>query len=171
NLGFEFAYGKDIYDAVRDLNIGDVRARLATPVSYQSHLARFIENHDEPRAAVTFGEQRLPAAGTLLSTLPGMRFYQQGELEGRKIQLPVALRVAAPEPPDPAFLNFFEKILRVTNEDVFHHGQWNFLPVTPAGGDATSENLIGHEWWTDTAWKMIVVNLLGGVAQGLIRLG
>lgn len=169
NLGFEFAYGKEIYDAVRDQNIDDVRGRLSTPVEYQSHLARFLENHDEPRAAVTFGEQRLSAAGTLMSTLPGLRFYHQGELEGRKIQLPVALRVAAPEPPNPVFVDFFEKILRVTNEDVFHRGQWNLLPVTP-GGDATSENLIAYEWRSAAAWKIIVVNLSGGTAQGLIRL-
>jgi hypothetical protein len=170
NLGFEFAYGKNMYDAARDQNVGDVRVGLGMPVAYLNRLARFLENHDEPRAAVTFGEQRLPAAGTLMSTVPGMRFYQQGELEGRKIQLPVALRVAAPEPTNPAILNFFEKILRVTNEDVFHHGQWNLLPVTPAGGDTTSENLIAYEWRTDTAWKMIVVNLSGVTAQGLIRL-
>jgi hypothetical protein len=170
NLGFEFAYDKELHDAVRDLNIGEIRARLAAPVAYQSHLARFLENHDEPRAAVTFGEQRLPAAGTLMSTLPGMRFYHQGELEGRKIQLPIALRVAAPEPPDPASVRFFAKVLRSTKEDVFHHGQWNLLPVTPEG-DSTSENLIVYEWRSEAAWKMIVVNLSGSAAQGRIRLG
>ena len=168
HLGFEFTYDKEIYDAVRGLDVGGIRGQLVAPTAHQSHLARFLENHDEPRAAVIFGEQRLPAAGTLMSTLPGMRFYQHGELEGRKIQLPVALRVAATEPTNPLILNFFEKILRVSNEDVFHRGQWNLLPLTPRG-DPTAENLIAYEWSTETAWKMIVVNLSGGAAQGLIR--
>ena len=105
-----------------------------------------------------------------MSTIPGMRFYQQGELEGRKIQLPVALRIAAPEPPDAAIVDFFGKILRATKADVFHHGNWSLLPVTPEC-EPTSENLIAYEWRSETAWKLIVVNLSGNPSQGRIRLG
>jgi Alpha amylase, catalytic domain len=170
DLGFSFAYDKDIYDAVRDLKIADVRAQLAAPFALQSHLTRFLENHDEARCAVTFGGPRLPALGTLLSTLPGMRFYQRGELEGRKIRLPIQLRTAVEEPPDPASVTFFEKILKVTNEEVFHTGNWNLLPVLPEG-DSTSQNLIAYEWRSAGAWKMIVVNLSANAAQGRIPLG
>lgn len=170
NLGFAFVYDKEMYDAVRDLKIEEVRARLAAPITYQSHLARFLENHDEPRWAVTFGGPRLPALGTLMTTIPGMRFYNYGEREGRKIRLPITLRVAAPEPPDAATIAFFEKILGATNQAVFHTGQWSLLPVTP-DNDATAGNLIVYEWRSATAWKLIVVNLSGGAAQGRVRLG
>jgi Alpha amylase, catalytic domain len=168
-LGFEFVYDKELYDAVRDARIGDARVELAAPMEHQNHLARFLENHDEQRCAVTFAG-RIPAAGTLMSTLPGMRFYQQGELEGRKIRLPVALRIAAPETPDPAIVQFFEKILSATNEDVFHRGDWAFLPVVPEG-DSTAGNLIVYEWRSDAAWKIIVVNSSGSAAQGRVHLG
>lgn len=176
DLGFDFVYDKEMYDAVRDAKVGDVRARLSAPVAYQSHLARFLENHDEQRAAVVFAG-RLAAVGTLMGTLPGMRFYFAGELEGLKIHLPIPLRMAAPElhrvlleAADPAAVEFFGKILCATNQDVFHHGTWALLPVTPEG-DATAEKLIVYEWRSEAAWKIIVVNLSMGPAQGRVHLG
>lgn len=170
DLRFSFVYDKDLYDAVRDLNLGGVRAQIGLPVSTQNHFARFMENHDEPRCAVTFGGARLQALGTLMSTVPGMRFYHHGELEGRKIQLPIQLRRAAPEEPDPAVVAFFGKILHITNEDAFHQGNWSLLLVNSVG-DGTFENLIAYEWRFGNAWKMIVANLSGGASQGQIPLG
>jgi len=169
DLGIAFAYDKVLYDAVRDANVDQVRASVAAPLEVQSRFARFLENHDEARCAATFGA-RLPAAGTLMSTLPGMRLYHQGELEGRKIHLPIQLRMAAAEPPDPAAVAFFDKVLRTTNEAVFHEGQWSLLPVMPEG-DGTSGNLIVYEWRSEKAWKMIVVNLSANPSQGRVHLG
>ena len=85
DLGFSFVYDKGLYDAVRDYNFSEVHAHLAAPLDYQKHLARFLENHDEPRCMSVFGDARLTSVGTLLGTLPGMRFYQQAELTGGRI--------------------------------------------------------------------------------------
>lgn len=170
DLGFSFVYDKELYDAVRDLNLGSVGARLGLPVAAQNYFARFMENHDEARCAATFGGPRLQALGTLMSTVPGMRFYHHGELEGRKIQLPIQLRRAAAENPDPAVVAFFGTILHITNEDAFHQGAWGLLPVTTVG-DGTSVNLIAYEWRLGSAWKVIVANLSGGASQGRIPLG
>ena len=169
DLGFSFVYDKQLFDAVRDLNLEAVRARLGVPVGTQSRFARFMENHDEARCATTFGG-RLQALGTLLSTAPGMRFYHHGELEGRKIYLPIEQRRAAPEEPDPVAVAYIQTILHVTNEDAFHQGSWSLLPVTPEG-DGTSGNLIAFEWRLGSAWKMMVANLSGGASQGRIPLG
>jgi hypothetical protein len=159
-----------LYDAVRYEKISEVHARMTEGVSYQKHLARFLENHDEDRCAAAFGSERLISVGTLMGTLPGMRFYQDGEIEGARIRLPVALRRAAEEPPDPARVALFEKILRITEGDVFHQGRWNLLPVDPQGDD-TSGNLVAYEWRLEEAWKVIVVNLAGATSQGRIRFG
>lgn len=168
-IAFDFVYDKRLYDEVRGGNARGVRSGLAAPLWYQDHTARFLENHDEQRCAVAFAG-RQPAVATLMGTLPGMRFYFHGELEGRKIQLPVALRIAAAEAPDPTTQKLFDTILRVTNEEVFHHGDWALLPVMPEG-DETAENLIVYGWRSPRAWKMIVVNLSGGPAQGRVHLG
>ena len=142
DLGFSFAYDKELYDAVRDTKIEEIHARIACDAALQGRLARFMENHDEARRAVVFGNERLQAAGTLLGTLPGLRFYHQGELEGRQIHLPITLRMAADEPVDPVSVSFFEKILQISREDVFHAGQWNQLPVS-SEGDSTFRNSCG----------------------------
>jgi hypothetical protein len=99
-----------------------------------------------------------------------MRFYHQGELEGCRIRLPVPLRLTAEEPPDAFTVAFFQKILAITKQEVFHSGRWNLLPIVPEGDD-TSRNLVVYEWRSNQAWKVIAVNLVGGASQGRVRLG
>ncbi len=169
DLGFSFTYDKDLYDAVRDLQVAQVHASIEAPISFQSCQARYLENHDEARCASVFGE-KFPAAGVLMGTVPGLRFYHQGELEGRKIFLPITLRIPADEPANPSAAAFYDKILRITAADVFHQGQWSVLPVTPEG-DPTSPNLVVYEWRSEKAWKVIAVNLSAGASQGRVHLG
>lgn len=170
DLGFSFAYDKTFYDSVRALNAPAVHAALSSALTYQSRMARFLENHDEHRAAEVFGRDRILSVGTLMGTVPGMRFYHQGELEGTPLYLPITLRMAAPRPADGVISQFFEKLLRITEHEVFHRGSWNALIVTP-DNDATSGNLIVYEWRTENAWKVIAVNLAGSASQGRVHFG
>jgi hypothetical protein len=168
-LGFLFVYDKALYDAIRSANPPAVHGILAAPVDYQNHLARFLENHDEERCATVFPNERLVAAGTLMATLPGMRFYHQGELDGRKIRFPLMLQRAMEEPVNPAICAFFEKVLKITNEEVFHTGRWSLLPVSSEGDD-TAGNLAVYEWRSASAWKIIAVNIVGAASQGRVRM-
>jgi glycosidase len=170
DLGFSFVYDKGLYDAVRDIQMPDLHNRLGAPVSYQSRLARFLENHDEDRCASVFGKDRRLSVGSLMGTLPGMRFYHQGELEGFSIRLPITLGICADEPADPASTAFFAKILRITKDSVFHNGEWNLLPVTREGDD-TAGNLVVYEWRSGKSWKVISVNLAGSASQGRVNFG
>ena len=52
--GFDYAYDKRLYDRLRAGPGRPVREHLSAGLDYQSKLARFLENHDEPRAAATF---------------------------------------------------------------------------------------------------------------------
>ncbi len=169
DLGFSYSYDKTLYDATRDHNIPQIRERLWSFPERKSDFARFMENHDEQRRAVVFPDDHLAADGTLLSTLPGIRFYHQGELEGRRIHLPITLRIAADEPPDPLSAKFFQKILQITRQDVFHEGKWNLLDVAPEG-DAPPDALMVYEWRSPKAWKIIAVNLAAYASQGRVPL-
>jgi glycosidase len=169
DLGFSFAYDKALYDDVRSGNAGSARERIASMPDRQSNFVRFLENHDEERRAIAFPNERLQAVGTLMGTLPGGRFYYQGELEGRRIYMPITLRVAADEPVDPVSAAFFARILKVSDDDVFHSGEWNLRQVNPEGGDP-SDGLIVYEWRNETSWKLIVVNLSDHASQGRIPL-
>jgi hypothetical protein len=169
DLGFSYSYDKTLYDALRDHNIPQIRERLVSFPERQSDFARFMENHDEQRRAIVFPDDHLAADGTLLGTLPGIRFYHQGELDGRRIHLPITLRIAADEPPDPISTNFFRKILQITKQDVFHEGKWNLLDVAPEGG-APADALVVYEWRSPKAWKIIAVNLAAYTSQGRVPL-
>lgn len=167
-LGFHFTYDKGLYDSLRTGNIADIRARLAAPLSAQSYCARFLENHDEERAAAVFGDSKLEFISTLIATLPGMRFYHHGQLDGRKIHLPIPLAFAAPEPVNAPARRLYERLLKLSNEPVFHTGEWKLLEVTSAG-DSTSQNLVAYQWRSRDALKLIVANLVGSVSQARVH--
>jgi Alpha amylase, catalytic domain len=169
SLGFQFTYDKGLYDALHDGHIDEVHTRLAADIAAQSHAARFLENHDEARAAATFGAAKLEAFATLIATLPGMRFYHHGQLDGRKIHLPIPLAVAAPEKPDTATRAFYERILKFADEPVFHSGQWKLLEVSSAGDD-TFRNLVAYQWLSNNARKIVAVNLAAATSQGRVRI-
>src|SRR5579864_7239180 len=82
--GFDYAYDKRLYDRLRAGQARPVREHFLAGLDFQDKLARFLENHDEPRAAVTFGLEQHQAAAVLTFLSPGLRFFHQGEFEGRK---------------------------------------------------------------------------------------
>jgi hypothetical protein len=170
DLGFSFVYDKELYDAVRDSNVDQIRAQLLVGLNQQSQLARFLENHDEPPCVDVFGKQRLPSVATLMGTLPGMRFYYQDQLQGCEPHLPISLRTQANRPPDVFCSELFTNILGETREEIFHDGEWRVLQ-TSAVGDATFGNLIAYQWRSPKAWKVIAVNLRGTPSQGRVQLG
>lgn len=168
SLGLQFTYDKGLYDALRDGHIDEVHSRLSADLATQSHAARFLENHDEARSAAVFGAVKREAFGTLIATLPGMRFYHHGQLDGRKIHLPIPLAVAAPEKLDADTRAFYERILKLTNESVFHSGQWQLLEIQ-SGGDDTFRNLVAYQWLAKNSRKVVIVNLSGSTSQARVR--
>jgi hypothetical protein len=52
--GFDYCYDKRLYDRLVHENAESIRLHLLADRAYQGKLVRFIENHDEPRAAATF---------------------------------------------------------------------------------------------------------------------
>jgi hypothetical protein len=169
-LGFGFMYDKSFLDFLRAGSASALRRHLAQDLSSQQHMARFLENHDEQRAAAVFQPDHIQAAATLLATAPGLRFYCHGQMDGRKIHPPVELARAAEEPADPALRSLYERLLRLSHDDVFHNGAWRLLGTTSAG-DASHENLIVHEWRSEKMWKLVAANPSGGTAQGRVALG
>jgi hypothetical protein len=168
-LGLTFTYDKRLYDRLLNSPPEEVRLHLKADVTYQSRLARFLENHDEARSAQAFGRERLPAVATLTATLPGMHFYHHGQLEGKRLHLPIQLRCAATEPPQPEIQALYAKLLALTQDDVFHKGEWQLLDLRPAG-DPSFQNLIAYRWRSDKAWKIVVSNLGASPSQGSILL-
>jgi hypothetical protein len=92
--GFDLCYDKRLYDRLLHDPPESVRGHLRADTKYQQHLIRFIENHDEARAAATFEPARGRAAAVVISTLPGARLYHDGQLDGFRTP-PSATRTSA----------------------------------------------------------------------------
>ena len=114
--GFDLCYDKRLYDRLVHDPPDSVRGHLQADGAYQQRLIRFIENHDEPRAALTFGPARGRAAAVVMSTLPGARLYHDGQLEGFRTHLPIQLGREPDEPSDPDLRSFYGRLLRATAE-------------------------------------------------------
>ncbi|MBI5074398.1 MAG: alpha-amylase [Nitrospirae bacterium] len=168
-LGFDYTYDKRLYDRIVSFSAPDIYLHLKADISFQNKMTRFIENHDEPRSADIFGGDRLMTATILFSTLPGMKLYQQGQLEGKKIKLPVQLRRVKTEEPDEDVRCFYEKLLAITKQSVFHDGEWQLKEVFPFA-DESFQNLIAFTWKSSLQTILVVVNLGWNLSQGRIPL-
>src|SRR5690606_8887878 len=91
SLGFDYTYDKRLLDRLHSGEAGPVRAHLSGDMEYQERQVRFLENHDETRARAAFSPAQQRAAAVIAATSPGMRFFHEGELEGRTLHLPVQL--------------------------------------------------------------------------------
>ena len=89
--GFDYCYDKRLYDRIEHDSANSVIGHLSGDLDYQDKLVRFIENHDEPRAAAVFTPEKERAAAVLVATLPGAKLFHEGQFEGRKVRLPVFL--------------------------------------------------------------------------------
>ena len=69
--GFDFCYDKRLYDRLEHEKAESVRLHLCADLGYQKKLLRFLENHDEPRAAATFSPPKERAAAVAIASLPG----------------------------------------------------------------------------------------------------
>lgn len=165
DLGFKYTYDKRLYDRLCHSSAREVRAHLTAEVAYQSRMARFLENHDEPRSASVFGAYTLPAFAALIATLPGLRFFHQGQFEGRTIHLPMPLNAAGHERPDTILARMYDKLLHIASDEVFHEGEWKLLDVHP-DTDHSHDNLIAYRWLSADGYRLVVVNLEGETSQG-----
>src|SRR5271167_3203846 len=111
--GFNYAYDKRLYDRLREHHARPVREHFHAGLDYQDKLARFLENHDEPRAAATFAPGTHEAAALITFLSPGLRFFHQGQFEGRKKRISPHLCRAPDEPVDPALRHFYDRLLTI----------------------------------------------------------
>jgi len=81
--GFDYAYDKRLYDRLREGHARPVREHLWAGLDFHSTVARFLGNHDEPQAAATFAAGPHEAAAVITFLSPGLRFFHQGQFEGR----------------------------------------------------------------------------------------
>jgi glycosidase len=168
--GFDYAYDKRLYDRLREGHARPVREHLLAGLDFQDRVARFMENHDEPRAAAAFPPGMREAAAIITYLSPGLRFFHQGQFEGRTKRISPHLVRAPHEPADAAAQRFYDGLLAVVGKAAVRDGEWRLLECAPAwDGNWTSDGFLAFGWQRDAARVLVAVNYAGNQGQCYVR--
>jgi glycosidase len=170
--GFDFTYDKRLYDRLAAHAAGPVRDHLRAGLDFQRKLARFLENHDEPRAAQTFSFAVHQAAAIIAFLTPGLRFLHQGQFEGRIKRVPVHLCRAPAEPVNVELQAFYQRLITVLQLATVREGEWRLLGCVEAwSGNATDKDFVAFTWEGQRQDRLlVVVNFASHQGQCYVRL-
>jgi hypothetical protein len=169
--GFDYCYDKRFYDALAHGDAASVRSCLFARLAGQTRCLRFIENHDEARAAsVFFPPPKELAAATILMTSPGAKLLHEGQLEGRKIKVPVFFARRSDEPIAAAIREFHLKLIEIVDDDAFRNGAWSGCECKGLPDDPSFQNIIASSWTGENQRFLIVVNFSETASRGTVEL-
>ena len=170
--GFDYCYDKKLYDRLLARDAPAVQGHLCADRGYQDRLVRFMENHDEPRAAHEFPLPVHRAAAVVTFFTPGLRFFHEGQFEGRRIKVSMHLGKRPEEPPDPVIQDFYGRLLACLNRPEVRDGRWRLLEVCPAwDGNPTWGRFLAFAWEDEAGRRLLtVVNYSSSQGQCYVRL-
>lgn len=162
-MGFDYCYDKVFFDRMTDVESDRMRQHFHAEPAWLSRTARFLENHDEPRAASRLELKKHMATAALVACGPGMRFWHHGQWEGRRKKVPVQLHRSPPEAACACLLTtdesvcgcvatFYSNMLEVAGKDVFRDGDWQMIR------EPASPGVIVWLWKHRTTRVLLVVN-------------
>jgi hypothetical protein len=164
SLGFDYTYDKRVYDFLVERRGADLRNRLLESApGFLSASAHFLENHDEPRITGVLSPAEHRAAALLTLGLPGMRMLYEGQLDGRRLCVPVQFARWPDEPPDAQIRSMYQQLFAAFANSAVGRGEWKIL-----GTDA--ENVVIVQWQNSPAqFDLVVVNLAATPARCRVR--
>jgi hypothetical protein len=168
--GFDYCYDKRLYDRLLHEPAEAVRLHLSGDPDYQHKLLRFIENHDEPRAAAVFAPGQERAAAVVVATTPGARLFHEGQLEGRTIRVPVQLGRLPEEPPNAEWKAFYRTLLEAVRDSRLREGSWALCELSGWPDNESFRNLVAWRWSRADKRHLIVVNLSDRRSQARVRM-
>ena len=168
--GFDYCYDKRLYDRLVYDNAESVRLHLLANRAYQEKLVRFIENHDEPRAAAVSPKPKSLAAAVTFLTLPGAKLIHEGQLEGNRVKLPVQLGRRPAEPVDRKVQDLYHRLLKTVGAAGFREGEWRLCERSGWPDNSSYCNLVTWCWKREWEKHLIVLNLSDHRSQGRVRL-
>jgi len=166
--GFDFCYDKRLYDRLLYENTASIKAHLQAEWEYQSRLIRFVENHDESRAASAFGVKRSLAAAAIVLTLPGARLMYDGQPVGKRIKCPIELGRCEHEALEPEVHALYQRLLPAIASTCYDDRSWHLCHIE--GQDFWQSPFISYVWELEQALLLVVVNYSDQSQTGQINL-
>ncbi len=157
--GFDYTYDKRLYERLCARDAIAVRDHLRADREFQRRSVRFLENHDELRAAALLPLDVHKAAAVVMFLVLGLRLFHAGQLEGRRIKASVHLARRAEEASDPDLQAFYRCLLRCLRRPEVRSGAWRLLECRTAWeNNPTWENFLSFDWQRDRARLLVAVN-------------
>jgi hypothetical protein len=157
--GFDFTYDKRLYDRLRAGAGRPVREHLLADLGFQARSTRFLENHDEPRAAAAFPPDVHRAAAVIAFLVPGLRFFHEGQREGRRAHVSMHLARRPAEPVDRELAAFYDRLLPLCARPEVQGGHWHLCPCRAAwDGNPTADDMIAFTWTLGERRLVVCVN-------------
>lgn len=170
--GFDYTYDKRLRDRLIQLDAKGVQGHLKADLNFQQKSVRFLENHDEDRILSELDTAQALAAAMVTYLTPGMRFFYEGQWEGRRKRLPVQLGRAAPEVSllpfkhtgtevstipgfevlDITTVHFYKYLLQILQHPNVQAGQWQLINFTK------HPNLICFDWEGEESTIKVLIN-------------
>ncbi len=170
-LGFDYTYDKRLSDRLLEGDIPGIRSHLQADKDYQLKSVRFIENHDEERSITSLGRFKALAAAVVMSTIQGVRFYFDGQFEGKKTKLPVQLGREPVEKPSAMVQMYYDKLLEITKKEIFRKGEWQLLnPLNAGPGNLSFDNFLAWHWSLGNEMRVIVINYSHSTSQCRLKI-
>ena len=167
--GFDYTYDKTLYDRLLAMTAGPVREHLKASISFQQKSARFLENHDEPRAAAVLSVSAHEAAAAIAFTVPGLKLLHDGQLEGYVRKPSIHLRRRTIEPVNPELQRFYQRLLQTLHS--LPELEWLLLETVPAwASNPTNTDFICFGWLREEQPHYIIaVNYANHDSQCYVR--
>jgi glycosidase len=157
--GFDYTYDKRLYDRLAARAAVPVRQHLMADPAFRDRSLRFLENHDEPRAAAVFPRDVHEAAAVITLLAPGLRFIHEGQLEGRKVRVSMHVGRRPAEPVDEGLRAFYARLLACLRRPEVRTGQWRLESARQAwAGNPTHEQFVITSWQEGERRLLVVVN-------------
>lgn len=171
NLGFDYTYDKVLYDRLKYDSPAQILSYIKEHEDRHAHCVHFIENHDEQRAVRFYGKDRSLAGATVICTIPGLRLFYDGQIEGHKIHMPLQVRRSAQEKTDLQTKQYYETLIKACQSDTIRYGDWMPLECGPAYfGDTSYINLLTWCWHYKDQMTLVAINYSGIVCTGRVKL-
>lgn len=168
--GFDYTYDKTMYDRILSGDVNGIYAHLGAELSFLRKNMRFIENHDEVRAATSLGVDRSRPAAALILTIPGATLLHDGQFVGRRIKLPVQIKRQPNEREYPALKQFYLRLLEEADSSIYEHGEWSMFGREMAIGEFDGhQNVIAYGWRYKNDYRLIILNMSGRWSQAVVN--
>jgi hypothetical protein len=111
------------------------------------------------------------AAAIVTFLSPGLRFFHQGQLEGRRVRISPHLVRGPHEPIDERLKQFYARLLAALTRPCVRNGEWRLLDCAPAwDGNWTSDCMVAFAWQGSNERLVVAVNYAPNQSQCYVRL-